>query len=69
MTDSTLTLAVKGMTCSGCTNAVTRIIQRIDPGAKVNVDLASAKATITTGKPAQDFANALTSAGYPANPQ
>ncbi|MGL4496068.1 MAG: heavy-metal-associated domain-containing protein [Beijerinckiaceae bacterium] len=69
MTDQTINLAVKGMTCSGCANAVTRVIQRLDPAAKVTVDLAGGKAAITTAKPAQDFANALTSAGYPANPQ
>lgn len=69
MTDTTQTLAVKGMTCSGCANAVTRIVQRLDPAAKINVDLAAGKASITSSKPAQDFANALTAAGYPSNPQ
>ncbi|MGL4322673.1 MAG: heavy-metal-associated domain-containing protein [Beijerinckiaceae bacterium] len=69
MTDPAIHLAIKGMTCAGCANAVTRVVQRIDPAAKVAVDLAGAKATIHSTKPAQDFANALTSAGYPSHSQ
>ena len=69
MTEPTIPLAVKGMTCAGCANAVTRVVQRIDPAAKVVVDLAGAKATIHSTKSAQDFANALTSAGYPSHSQ
>lgn len=69
MTDQAITLAVKGMTCQGCANAVTRVIQRLDPAAKVTVDVPGGQASITSSKPAQDFANALSSAGYPSNPQ
>ena len=69
MTETTITLAVKGMTCAGCANAVTRVVQRIDPAARVAVDLAGAQATIHSTKSAQDFANALTSAGYPSHSQ
>ena len=32
-------LAVSGMTCQGCVNAVTRSIQRAAPGSAVTVDL------------------------------
>ncbi len=32
-------LEVKGMTCQGCVNAVTRVVQRKDPGADVQVTL------------------------------
>lgn len=69
MTDHAVTLAVKGMTCQGCANAVTRVIQRLDPAAKIAVDVPGGKATVTSSRPAQDLANALTSAGYPSNPQ
>jgi copper chaperone len=59
-------LSVQGMSCSSCANAVTRIVQRLDTSAKVRVDLEAKRVAIDTAKPAQDFANALTSGGYPA---
>ena len=36
-------LEVKGMTCQGCVNAVTRVVQRKDPSAQVKIDLAAGR--------------------------
>ena len=41
-------LAVKGMTCGGCANAVTRVVKRLDPGAEVSVDLDNARVNART---------------------
>ena len=38
-----VTLTIKGMTCQGCVNSVTKIVKRADPGADVAIDLASGK--------------------------
>jgi copper chaperone len=40
------TYRVGGMTCDGCVKAVTRAIQRLDPGAAVTVDLANGKVDV-----------------------
>ncbi|HEY8578544.1 MAG TPA: heavy metal-associated domain-containing protein [Beijerinckiaceae bacterium] len=59
-------LDVKGMTCQGCVNAVTRIVKRKDPAADVKVDLASGRIDARTTAPAEDLAAALTAGGYEA---
>lgn len=62
----TVVLDVKGMTCQGCVNSVTRIVKRKDPDAQVSVDLASGRVTAQTGAPADDLAAALSAGGYEA---
>ena len=42
-------LAVSGMTCQGCVNAVTRSIQRAAPGSAVTVDLTGGVVEIAGG--------------------
>ena len=58
---------VKEMTCGNCAKHVTKAVQTAQPGAEVNVDLASGKVTVTPAP--QDpaaIAKAITEAGYPA---
>ncbi len=58
---------VKEMTCGGCARHVTKAVQTAQPGAQVNVELASGKVTVTPAP--QDpatIAKAITEAGYPA---
>lgn len=62
----TVLLDVKGMTCQGCVNSVTRIVKRKDPDAQVSVDLASGRVTAQTGAPADELAAALSAGGYAA---
>ena len=63
---SSVSLSVSGMQCEGCVNAVKRLVLRQDSGARVEIDLQAARATIHSDKPATLFAEALTKAGYPA---
>ncbi len=59
-------LEVKGMTCQGCVNAVTRVVQRKDPSALVKVDLASGRVDGSSEMDADALAKAITAAGYEA---
>ncbi|PSC04597.1 heavy metal transporter [Alsobacter soli] len=73
MTDSTqsapdVVLAVKGMTCGGCANAVTRVVKRLDPNAEVSVDLPNARVNARTSADPHGLAEAITKAGYEAVP-
>jgi copper chaperone len=61
-----LLMQVDGMTCEGCVNAVKRIVQRLDPQARVEVDLDHGRVHMTTTAQSVDVANALTKAGYEA---
>ncbi len=59
-------LDVKGMTCQGCVNAVTKIVKRKDPEADVRVDLASGRVEATTQIAADQLAAAVSAGGYEA---
>ena len=61
-----LLMQVDGMTCDGCAKAVTRTIQRLDPTAKVDVDLEHGRVHAHTNAQSLDVANAITKAGYDA---
>lgn len=59
-------IEVKGMTCQGCVNAVTRVVQRKDPAAQVTVDLAAGRMDCVSEVEQQTLAAAITAAGYEA---
>ncbi|MBQ0823766.1 heavy-metal-associated domain-containing protein [Microvirga terrae] len=61
-----LLMQVDGMTCQGCVNSVTRAIQRLDPGARVDVDLEHGRVHVTTTAQSVEVARALDAAGYEA---
>ena len=61
-----ITLNVKGMTCQGCVNSVTRIVKKADPDASVAIDLASGKLDATTKASAETLIAAINGAGYEA---
>ena len=65
-TRADLLMRVEGMTCDGCAAAVTRAVQRIDPGASVRVDRANGRVAIQSQAQALVIADALTRAGYTA---
>lgn len=58
-------LQVEGMSCGGCVRSVTKSVQTVDAGAKVEVDLKSRKVRIDTGADLQAVKSALADAGYP----
>jgi copper chaperone len=57
-------LQVEGMTCGGCVRSVTRSVQAVDAGAKVDVDLTSKKVRIHTGAGLNAITSAIIDAGY-----
>jgi copper chaperone len=59
------TLFVTGMTCGGCTNAVTRAIQMQDARATVQVDLDSQKVEIDSKLSREALITIVTDAGFP----
>jgi copper chaperone len=61
-----LLMKVDGMTCQGCVNSVTKAIQRLDPGARVDVDLEHGRVRVVTTAQSLDVAQALSKAGYEA---
>jgi copper chaperone len=61
-----LLMQVEGMTCQGCVNAVTKAVQRLDPGATVDVDLDHGRVRISTKAQSLEVAQALNAAGYEA---
>jgi copper chaperone len=59
------TLFVTGMTCGGCTKAVTRAIQMQDAEATVQVDLDSQKVEIDSILSREVLVTILSEAGFP----
>jgi copper chaperone len=59
------TLFVTGMTCGGCTKAITRAIQMQDPRATVQVDLDSQKVEIDSKLSREALITIVTNAGFP----
>jgi copper chaperone len=59
------TLFVTGMTCGGCTKAVTRAIQMQDAKATVQVDLATQKVEIESKLDREVLITIVTNAGFP----
>ena len=63
----TLTLNIEGMTCGGCVNSVTGVLQKISGVSNVNVSLELNRATISYDpaivKPDQ-FKTAIEDAGF-----
>ena len=60
----TITLQVQGMTCGHCVRAVTQAIQAKDPGAAVQVDLATGTVRAETGLAKEAIAAAMAEEGY-----
>lgn len=57
-------LAVSGMTCQGCVNAVTRSIQRAAPGSAVSVDLTGGAVEISGTIEEEAARQAIERAGF-----
>ncbi|GAB3478628.1 heavy-metal-associated domain-containing protein [Polaromonas eurypsychrophila] len=57
---------VKDMSCGHCVGVVTQTVKLIDPNAKVEIDLGAKKVKIESDADRSSFAEALTTAGYPA---
>ena len=61
------TFKVDGMTCAHCERAVTSAVQRVDPAARVEVDLAAGTVRTSSEAPAERLAAAIGAEGYEAS--
>jgi Cu+-exporting ATPase len=59
-------LAVIGMTCAGCVNAVERVLARVPGAADVHVDLAAGRADVAGNASPEALLSAVRKAGYAA---
>lgn len=59
-------LTLPTMTCGHCVKSVTATVQRVDPAAKLNIDLPSHKVQIESTQARDTFAKALAQEGYAA---
>ncbi len=57
-------LTLPDMTCNHCVKTVTETVQRIDPKATPQIDLAAHRVRIESAQPAEAFAKALAEEGY-----
>ncbi len=58
-------LTVEGMSCGHCVGRVTKTVQELDQGAKVEIDLATKKVRIESRAELEQIAAAIDEAGYP----
>ncbi len=65
---ATTHLAVRGMTCTGCVHAVTRVLSRVAGAANVHVDLDAGRADVDGSAAPDDLVAAVRKAGYEAEP-
>jgi len=61
-------MTLPDMSCGHCAGAVTQACKQVDPAAKVEVDLGAKKVRIESAGERQEFAEALSDAGYPPAP-
>ena len=61
-------LAITGMTCDGCANALTRALSRVDGVTRVAVDFAAGRAHVTGSANTARLVAAVEKAGYGATP-
>ncbi len=57
---------VEKMSCEHCAKRVTQAVQKVEPSAKVTVDLKAARVEVENVADAAKVAAAITAAGYPA---
>lgn len=57
-------LLIPSMTCQHCVRTVTETVQRVDPQATLDIDLAAHRVSIGSDMPQPAFAAALAEDGY-----
>lgn len=60
-----ITFTLPDMSCGHCKSTVTQTVQRVDPAARVDVDLGTKQVRIESQRPADAFSRALAEEGYP----
>lgn len=59
-------LSITGMTCGGCVNTVTRVLQRVPGVERADVELEGARAVVEGTAPAAELVAAAEGAGFGA---
>jgi copper chaperone len=57
-------LTLPTMTCGHCVKSVTSTVQKVDPAAKLSIDLPTHKVQIESTREREVFAKALAEEGY-----
>ncbi|EQA45687.1 heavy metal-associated domain protein [Leptospira broomii serovar Hurstbridge str. 5399] len=57
-------LKIDGMTCDHCVSTVKKAIQKMDPNAKIEIDLKTGIAKIESGSSEDDLSKAIREEGY-----
>lgn len=57
-------LKVEGMACEGCVKSVTKAVTAADPGATVEIDLASGVTRVSGSAPRERLVEVIEAAGY-----
>ena len=57
-------LTLPTMTCGHCVRTVTETVRKLDPAARLDIDLPSHKVQIESTRPVNDFREALSEEGY-----
>ena len=60
-----LEFTLPDMSCGHCAATVTKAVKLVDPQAQVDIDLETKRVKIESGEGRDEFAQALTEAGYP----
>jgi copper chaperone len=61
-------LTLPTMTCGHCVRTVTETVKKLDPAAKLEIDLPSHKVQIESERAADEFRSALAEEGYAPTP-
>lgn len=61
-----LELTLPDMSCGHCVKTITRVVQQLDAGARLDFDLPAHKVRIESSQPENRLREALAEEGYPA---
>lgn len=57
---------IENMACGGCVRSITKVIESMDPQAKIEADLTTRLVSVVSEKPREAFLSVLEDAGFPA---
>ncbi len=66
MINTALTFSIKGMKCGGCVSAVETALNELGNVDDITVSLEQHQASVSSSRPADEIAQAITAAGFPA---
>jgi copper chaperone len=66
VTTVVIELTLPDLSCAHCVRTVTEVVQRLDPGARVDADVETRRVRIETSRPPAAIRAALADEGYPA---